>query len=93
MKILSLIFVFVFFGSIFLMAQYNENCTPGEEEFTWEDQIGGYVLPSEGTLNVLIIFAQFPDDNHDPNCPSWIKGQAPTDRLIKHGVLIPLKVP
>ena len=32
---------------------------------SWNGQIGGYALPSEGTINVLFIFAQFPDDNYD----------------------------
>lgn len=31
----------------------------------YNSRIGGYVLPSEGTLKILIIFAQFPDDNFD----------------------------
>ena len=54
-------------------------CATSGIEQVWEGQIGGYVLPAEGTINVLFIFAQFPDDNHLPSHSSWIKGQAPTD--------------
>jgi hypothetical protein len=31
-----------------------------------DDQPGGIYLPAEGKINVLFIFAQFPDDNYDP---------------------------
>ena len=54
-------------------------CTPSGVEHIWEGQIGGYLLPSEGTIKVLFVFAQFPDDNHLPSHSSWIKGQAPTN--------------
>lgn len=46
---------------------------------SWNGQIGGYALPSEGTINVLFIFAQFPDDNYDKSNLTWIKGQAPAN--------------
>ncbi|MFO7526400.1 MAG: T9SS type A sorting domain-containing protein [Ignavibacteriaceae bacterium] len=63
-----------------LQAQVDEMmCTPSGVENIWEGQIGGYVLPAEGTINVLFIFAQFPDDNHLPSDSSWVKGQAPTN--------------
>lgn len=37
-------------------------------------KIGGYILPSVGHVNALYIFAQFPDDNHDPANDGWKKG-------------------
>ncbi|MCX6121217.1 MAG: T9SS type A sorting domain-containing protein [Ignavibacteriales bacterium] len=37
----------------------------------------GNILPSIGTVNVLIVFAQFPDDTYDINNATWVKGQAP----------------
>lgn len=54
-------------------------CTPTGTENVWNGQIGGYALPSEGTINVLFIFAQFPDDRHDTLNATWVKGQAPTN--------------
>ena len=44
-------------------------------------QVGGLYLPSTGTINVLIIFAQFPDDNYDINNSSWPKGGAPLNPI------------
>jgi len=35
------------------------------------DQPGGYVLPSEGTVNVLVVFSKFPDDNYDTTNTVW----------------------
>ena len=40
-------------------------------------QSRGRWLPSEGNLNVLIIFAEFPDDNYDINNTKWVRGNAP----------------
>lgn len=37
----------------------------------------GRWLPSEGTIKVLIIFAEFPDDSHDIYNTRWVKGNAP----------------
>ncbi len=39
----------------------------------------GVILPSIGTVNTLIIFAQFPDDNYDTSNVLWPKGKAPAD--------------
>jgi M6 family metalloprotease-like protein len=36
-----------------------------------DDQPGGILLPSEGRIHVLFIFAQFPDDNYDPGNSEW----------------------
>lgn len=38
----------------------------------------GNVLPSIGTVNVLIVFAQFPDDQYDITNMVWVKGQNPS---------------
>lgn len=46
---------------------------------SYEEDAGGYSLPSIGDLHVLIVFAEFPDDNYDTSNPRWIKGQAPTN--------------
>jgi len=48
-------------------------------ETNYNNQLGGYVLPSEGTLKILIIFAQFPDDNYDTQNSAWVKGQFPVN--------------
>jgi M6 family metalloprotease-like protein len=42
-----------------------------------DDQPGGKLLPSEGRIHALFIFAQFPDDNYDPNNAEWKKNDAP----------------
>jgi hypothetical protein len=39
---------------------------------------GGRYRPASGTFKVLVIYAQFPDDNTDINNPNWIQGQAPS---------------
>ncbi len=70
-----LIYIFMFIN---LSAQDNTmQCMATAPENISISQIGGYLLPSEGTINVLCIFAQFPDDNFDTSNPTWVKGQAP----------------
>ena len=39
----------------------------------------GIILPSIGTVNILLVFAQFPDDSYDTANVLWPKGQAPAD--------------
>ncbi|HEX3073775.1 MAG TPA: hypothetical protein VHP30_09205, partial [Ignavibacteriales bacterium] len=39
----------------------------------------GYWLPSEGLVNILLVFAQFPDDGWDVNNTAWPKGSAPAN--------------
>lgn len=62
-------------------AQYEKQsepiCIEGSSRESYNGQLGGYILPSEGTVNVFIVFVQFPDDNYDINNPYWVKGQAP----------------
>lgn len=41
------------------------------------DQLGGRYLTAHGTVNALVIFAQFPDDSLDIDHPEWPKNQPP----------------
>jgi len=41
-------------------------------------QRGGRYITASGTLNVLFVYVQFPDDNFLPSNTDWPKGQAPT---------------
>jgi len=52
------------------------------EKFS-DDQPGGIYLPAAGKINVLFIFAQFPDDNYKPESEIWKKNEAP-ERMIKN---------
>ncbi len=71
-----LMYIFMFIN---LSAQDNPmQCMATAPENISISQIGGYLLPSEGTINVLFIFAQFPDDNYDISNSTWAKGQAPS---------------
>ncbi|MGE5401215.1 MAG: hypothetical protein ACM3S2_12490, partial [Ignavibacteriales bacterium] len=40
-------------------------------------QTGGVILPSQGAVNVLFIFAEFPDDNYQTTDSRWPKGGYP----------------
>ena len=62
MKKVSIILLLVLlFGVMNLKAQNEElQDIPSGVENTWEGQIGGYVLPSEGTINVLFCFCTIP---------------------------------
>lgn len=63
-----ILYIFMFIN---LSAQENTmQCMAIAPENISISQIGGYLLPSEGTINVLFIFAQFPDDNHDISNPT-----------------------
>lgn len=56
------------------------NCVEENERAAeYQGQIGGYLLPSSGTLNVLIVFCQFPDDNYNIYDPYWQKGSPPAN--------------
>ena len=76
---------FFFFLSFILLlnnittAQIDQlNCT-APSRTSWNGQIGGRLLPSSGTLNVLFVFCQFPDDNFNISNSTWTKNQAPAD--------------
>jgi hypothetical protein len=81
MKKIYLVPILMFYISFTNLYAQNDEllCTLSGVENTWSGQIGGYILPSEGTINVLFVFAQFPDDNHDISNPTWVKGQAPAN--------------
>ncbi len=81
MKKFIIMVAFLLIGNTFAnIGEENEvPAAPAGVETNWNGQIGGYLLPSEGTIKVLFIFAQFPDDNHDISNPTWIKGQTPSD--------------
>src|SRR3972149_5974019 len=55
------------------------NCVTGSNPEDYNGQLGGYALPSEGTIRVFIVFLQFPDDTYDTTNAYWIKGQAPAN--------------
>ncbi len=61
MKKLSFTLLIIFFVELANMFAQTEQmvCTPTGTENVWNGQIGGYALPSEGTINVLFVFAQF----------------------------------
>ena len=43
------------------------------------NDIGGRYKPSEGNFHVLIVFAQFKDDNYLPNNSFWVVNKAPAN--------------
>jgi hypothetical protein len=56
------------------------NCTPYlEQQSRPAGLVGGLYLPAWGTINVLFVFAQFPDDKYDTLNTSWPKGQPPSN--------------
>ncbi len=59
---------------------YTKNSDNALSPSVWKGQIGGFILPSTGTVNVLIIFSQFPDDNFDTTNALWPKGSDPIDK-------------
>ena len=67
--------LFCLLFSIQLFAQ-NDNCVSASIQQV-PIQSKGRWLPSEGTLNVLIVFAEFPDDKFDTTNTKWIKRNAP----------------
>jgi M6 family metalloprotease-like protein len=48
-----------------------------EATTTSTTQRGGRYITASGSLNVLFVYIQFPDDNYLPNNTYWPKGQAP----------------
>ncbi|MCL6495908.1 MAG: hypothetical protein K6T54_14190 [Ignavibacterium sp.] len=80
MKNIYLIIIILFNSLIYGQIELSElNCISGNREQTYNGQIGGYALSSSGSMNILIIFVQFPDDSFDINNPYWPKGQAPSN--------------
>ncbi len=64
MKLVQILVLLPLLHSILIFSQNN-------------DQPGGRDLPSVGSINVLFIFAQFPDDNFLPDDSRWPKGDEP----------------
>lgn len=62
--ILLTILSFLFQKNIFSQFEVYNYFQGDMPAINYNDQIGGYVLPSEGTLKVLFIFAKFPDDGY-----------------------------
>jgi M6 family metalloprotease-like protein len=80
-NIITKIFLLFFLIINTVIAQFEPQteliCIEGSSKTAYAGQLGGYILPSEGTVNVFIVFVQFPDDNYDTSNPYWVKGQAP----------------
>jgi M6 family metalloprotease-like protein len=74
---ISCFLAFSIITSIF--AQLDEPMCVAQQQVTYNGQLGGYLLPSVGTIRVFIVFVQFPDDNYDTTNTYWIKGQAPAN--------------
>ncbi|HSW54416.1 MAG TPA: T9SS type A sorting domain-containing protein [Ignavibacteriaceae bacterium] len=81
MKSYLVIFILILLFIPNMKAQVEEmNCVEINEKVAeYQGQRGGYLLPSSGTLNVLIVFCQFPDDNYNINDPYWQKGSPPAN--------------
>ncbi|MEW6653769.1 MAG: T9SS type A sorting domain-containing protein [Bacteroidota bacterium] len=72
LKYAAILFLLI---SMQLFAQEYNCITASIQEVAAQSK--GRWLPSEGTINVLIVFAEFPDDNYDINNTRWVKGNAP----------------
>lgn len=75
----KLFFLFVLFFSVISVYANIGEVNDAPSSFVWSGDIGGLYLPSESTINVLFIFAQFPDDSYEINNPSWPKGGLPSN--------------
>ncbi|MFA3784169.1 hypothetical protein ABRY23_14005 [Melioribacteraceae bacterium 4301-Me] len=67
--IFSMVISFQLFGQEFNCITASIQEVPAQSRGRW--------LPSEGTINVLIVFAEFSDDNYDIYNSRWVKGSAP----------------
>jgi hypothetical protein len=74
-----MLLVLLFLFSISSSANHLNSCISNQTEIRGEFQRGGLILPSVGTINVLIIFAQFPDDNYEILSAHWPKNRPPSD--------------
>lgn len=82
MKKFSLIILSFYLSAISTLAQNYSVGTVNEfegitESVSYVDGGGGYAITSTGSLHVLIIFAEFPDDNYDIYNTRWVKGSTP----------------
>ena len=67
--------------SVISFAQMNREISSSHKFKSVSSDSGttGFILPSAGTINALIIFAQFPDDDFQTGSSLWPKGKAPAD--------------
>jgi len=72
-KLLSIVIYLLLIANVSTFSQEKLlNCVSSEPP-------PGNELPSIGTVNVLVVFAQFPDDKYDTTNSLWEKGQAPSN--------------
>ena len=64
-------------SSVFVLAGQSDTCNFAITT-TPSTQVGGRYITASGTLNVLCVYVQFPDDNWLPSSSWWLKGQPPT---------------
>jgi hypothetical protein len=76
--LISIVIIFLIINLSLIYANIGED-SDASSTFIWTGPIGGLYLPSSGTIKVLFIFAQFPDDKYDTTNISWVKGQAPAN--------------
>jgi len=79
MKKLFLIFVLLPLLALNAGSGIGENdVCQSSPAFAWNGtSIGGVYLPSSGTIKVLFVFAQFPDDKYYTTNSGWVKCSAP----------------
>ena len=73
-SILFLLMMFLYIINVYSQNEVYQYFQGQMPAINYNNQLGGYVLPSEGTLKMLVIFAQFPDDNYDTQNAAWVKG-------------------
>jgi len=73
----TLLIILCVFSLIAQEIPFNESFEPSGVTYTYG--AGGYKLPSIGTINILLVFAEFPDDNYDTTNTRWIKNSPPTN--------------
>lgn len=76
-KILILLLFICISDNYILLANEELNCCGTALQNT--NGTGGIYLPSTGSINTLIIFAQFQDDQYDTGNSLWEKGKAPAN--------------
>jgi M6 family metalloprotease-like protein len=75
MKLIYITPLFLIF--VFSPFSYPQRISAGPPPYQ-EKPMGGINLPDKGNVNVLFVFAQFPDDSYDPGNAEWPKGKAPS---------------
>ncbi|MGD8782147.1 MAG: T9SS type A sorting domain-containing protein [Ignavibacteria bacterium] len=80
-------FIFICAVLFFIIGQTNAQISEATYNYfhgeitsgSWTGDTDGYALPSHGQIHVLIVFAQFSDDNYDIYNSDWQKGSAPAN--------------